>query len=73
MCTNAGCGDMATSKLADAGLACFLLNEDAEILMDRKLMKLGVQSMGNPPFGQSMRNFHEVFIRLFEAFLYYQI
>jgi hypothetical protein len=64
---------MATSKLADAGLACFLLNENAEILMDRKLMKLGVQSLGNPPFDPSMRSFHEVFIRPFEAFLYSQI
>lgn len=56
---------MATSKLADAGLACFLLNEDAQILMDRKLMKLDVQSLGNPPFNPSMRNLHEVFIRGF--------
>jgi hypothetical protein len=31
---------MGTSKLADRELGCFLLNENAEVLLDRHIMTL---------------------------------
>ena len=34
---------MGTSELADRGLACFLLNENAHVLLDRGTMMLGEQ------------------------------
>lgn len=51
---------MGTSELADRGLACFLLNENANILLDRKLMQLGEQRPDSLVFDPSLRNFHEV-------------
>ena len=55
-----GCGDMGTSGLADHGLACFLLNENTNILLDRKLMQLGEQHPESLPFDPALRNFHTV-------------
>ena len=55
-----GCGDMGTSKLADHGLACFLLNEHAHILLDRQTMTLGDQHPDSLSFDPASRNFHEV-------------
>jgi hypothetical protein len=52
-----GCGDMGTSALADQGLACFILNENANILLDRKIMKLANQHPSALKFDPAMRDF----------------
>ena len=53
-----GCGDMGTSDLADRGLACFLLNENAHVLLDRKIMNLVNDHTSTLDFDPSMRNLH---------------
>ena len=51
---------MGTSQMADHGIACFLLNEHAHILLDRQLMTLGEQHPDSLPFDPASRNFHQV-------------
>ena len=50
---------MGTSEVADRGLACFLLNENAHVLLDRGTMLLGEQDpelIGKSP-GMSLHTF----------------
>ena len=46
------------ADLADRGLACFLLNENANILLDRKMMSLTQQHPDSLAFQPAMRDLH---------------
>ena len=53
-----GCGDMGTGMVADFGIACFLIDANANIILDRKTLSLSNQPLSSLDYDPSLYNLY---------------